>query len=53
MDPETGRVVPLDLYGVALEVGPFKQGDLVLLGVLGKERPGQVCEVPMGQKEET
>ena len=41
IDPETGHIVLLDLHGVALEVGSFKQADLVLLGVLGKERPSQ------------
>lgn len=45
IDPETGHVIFLDLHGVAFEVGPFKQADLVLLGILGKERLGQAYEV--------
>lgn len=45
VDPETGHVVFLDLHGVAFEVGTFKQADLVLLGVLEKERLGRACEV--------
>lgn len=45
VDPETGHIVLLDLHGVALEVGTFKQADLVLLGVLEKKRLGQTCEV--------
>lgn len=37
--PEAGHVILLNLHGVALEVGPFKQADLMLLGILGRPRP--------------
>lgn len=53
IDPEAGHVILLDLHGVALEVGSFKQADLVLLGVLGKKRPSQAWEVRTGQREAT
>lgn len=45
IDPETGHVILLNLHRVALEVGSFKQADLVLLRILGKERLRQVWGV--------
>lgn len=49
--PEAGHVILLDLHGVALEVGAFKQADLVLLGILGKERLDQACEHERGKEK--
>lgn len=50
INPEAGHVILLDLHGVALEVGPFKQADLMLLGILGRWRQSEM-EVVWGERE--
>lgn len=53
IDPETGHVILLNLHRIALEVGSFKQADLVLLRILGKERLREAWGVRMRQREVT
>lgn len=42
INPEAGHIILLDLHGVALEVGPFEQADLMFLGILGRWRQSEI-----------
>lgn len=50
INPEAGHVILLDLHGVALEVGPFKQADLMLLGILGRQKQSEEMEAEGGEE---